>query len=146
MNRFYLTHFSLVLYFTQKFRTFQWFALQILPGLCMECRTWLKLVKREYSGLQILSLGLPKYFSGSFVNRTPNSCKNSKPFWKLHFGRGSAVRSPVNDEGLKSIQNSMGMVLDTRFHISFIMTLYYRMRQKFITKCVKFFITKCNSY
>ena len=106
----------------------------------MECRTRLKLVKREYSGLQILSLGLPKYFSRSFVNRTPNSCKNSKPFWKLHFGRGSAVRSPVNDEGLKSIQNSMSMVLDTRFHISFIMTLYYKMRQILLQNTTAFLL------
>ena len=65
--------------------------------------------------------------------------------------RGSVVRPPSNDEGLKDIQHSMSMVLDTMgFHILFIMTVYYKMRQlfyykmrqKFITKCVRFFITK----
>ena len=53
------------------------------------------------------------------------------------------------------------MVPGTRFHIRFIMTIYYEMwpillqnraailykiRQKFITKYVRFFITKCDSY
>ena len=41
-----------------------------------------------------------------------------------------------------------------RFHIWFIMKVYYKMRQlfhykmrqKFITKCVRFFITKCDSF
>ena len=36
----------------------------------------LKQVKREYSLTQILNFSLPKYFQGSFVNRTQNSSKN----------------------------------------------------------------------
>ena len=34
-----------------------------------------------------------------------------------------------NGQRLRSIQHSMSMVLDTRFHIWFIMTVYYKMRQ-----------------
>ena len=34
MIRFYLTHFTLVLYFTKKVI---WFTLQIMPGFYMEC-------------------------------------------------------------------------------------------------------------
>ena len=33
-----------------------WFALQIMPGFCMDCYTGLKWVKREYSLPQILRL------------------------------------------------------------------------------------------
>ena len=33
--------------------------------------------------------------------------------------------------GLRDIQRSMSMLLDTRFHIWLIMTLYYKMRQIF---------------
>ena len=33
-----------------------WFALQIIPGFCMECYTGLKCFERAYSLLQILNL------------------------------------------------------------------------------------------
>ena len=45
------------------------------------------------------------------------------------FGRGPVVSPPSDGEGLRDIQHSMRMVLDTRFHIWFIVTLYYKMRQ-----------------
>ena len=93
-------------------------------------------------------------FLRKFVNRTQNSSKKSKPFWKLRFGRESVVHRPFNDGRLKDIQYSISMALDTSFHIWFIMALhckmwqlfYYKMRQTFITKRISFFITKCDSY
>ena len=67
-----------------------------------------------------------KYFEGSFVNRTQNSSKNSKPFWRLCVGRGSAVHPPSNVEGLRDIQHSINRILDTRFYIWFIRTRFYK--------------------
>ena len=99
----------------------------------------------EYSLPQISILCLLKCFEVSFVNRTQNLSKNSKPFWRIRFGRGSVVRPPSNGDGIRDIQHSMSMV-DTRLHVWFIMTVYYKMRQKFITKCVRFFDTKCDSF
>ena len=58
---------------------------------------------------------------------------------------GGKITPPPTRLGLSDIQRSMNMLLDTRFHIWLIMTLYYKIRQKFITKCVRFFITKCDS-
>ena len=49
-------------------------------------------------------LSVPKFFYESFVNRTQNSSKNSKPFWRPRFGRGTVVQPPSNDEGLREIQ------------------------------------------
>ena len=97
----------------------------------------------------------------SFVNNTQNSNENYKPFWRLPFGRGSVVCPPSTGEWLRNIQHSLRMLLNARFHIWFIMTLYYncdryyykmrqlfcyKMRQKFITKCVRIFITKCDNF
>ena len=42
---------------------------------------------------------------------------------------GSAVHPPSNGAGLRDIQQSMSKILDTRFNIWFIMTLYYKTRQ-----------------
>ena len=64
-----------------------------------------------------------------FLYKTQNSSENSRPFWRLRFGKGSVIRQSSNGEGLRGIQHSMSMVLDTRFHIWFIMKLYYKMRQ-----------------
>ena len=71
-----------------------------------------------------------------------------------------SLNAPSNGEGLRDIQRSMSMVLDTRLYIWLIVSLtkcdrycyqmrqlfYYKMWPKFITKCVRFFITKCNSF
>ena len=63
-----------------------------------------------------------------------------------------SLNAPSNGEGLRDIQRSMSMVLDTRLYIWLIVSLTkcdrycYKMWQKFITKCVRFFITKCNSF
>ena len=147
-----LLHFSLVLYFTLK----QPFALHCKSCLFLYGMLhWAEMgFRREYSLLQILNLSLPKCFYGSFVNRYQNSSEDSKPFWRLCFGRGSIVCPPSNGKGLKDIQHSMSTVLDTRFHVWFITILYYKMRQlfycktrqKFITKCIRFFIIKCDSF
>ena len=135
----------------------------------MECYNGLKLVKRENSLPQVLNLSLPKCFLGSFVNKTQNSSKTSKPFWRLRFGRGSVVRPPFNGEELRD----RGFIFDSlwhfitkcnRYYYKIRQLLYYRMQQKFITKYVNFllqnatlllqnatvkcddFITKCDSY
>ena len=120
------------------------FALQIMPGFYkMECCTGLKWVKREYSLQQILNLTLPIYFSGIFVNRTQNSSENSKRFWRLRFGRRSVVRPPSNGEGLRNIQHSMNMLLDTGFIFDSLWQLLQNATD-IITKCDNYFITKCD--
>ena len=48
---------------------------------------------------------------------------------RLCFGRGSVVRPHSNGKWLRDIQHSMSMTLDTRFHIWFIMEVYYKMRE-----------------
>ena len=58
-----------------------------------------------------------------------NSSENFKPFWRMRFGRRSVVRPPSNGEGFKNIQHIMSLILNTRFYIWFIMTVYYKMRQ-----------------
>ena len=65
------------------------------------------------------------------LTRPKSQAKVSSPSGDCEetFGRGSAVRPPPNGEGLRGIQHNMSMVLDTRFYIWFIMTLYYEMRQ-----------------
>ena len=95
--------------------------------------------------------------------RTPNLARTSliKCYWILQNPRvttltvsellrenqqGGKITSHPPRLGLRNIQRTMSMLLDTRFHIWLIMTLYYKMRQKFITKCVRFFITKCDSF
>ena len=90
-------------------------------------------------------------FYGSFAYRTQTSSKNSKPFWRLYLGRGSVEHPPSNGEGFRDIHHSISTMLDPEFHIWFIMTLYYKMRQillqnaTVITNCNDF-ITKCDSY
>ena len=64
-------------------------------------------------------------------------------------------------KGLRNIQHSMSMVLTTRFHIWFIIKLYYKMRQILSINATAFlsqnsleiyykmhqvFFTKCDSY
>ena len=46
---------------------------------------------------------------------------------------GGKITPPLHPPrlGLRDIQRSMSMLLDTRFHIWLIMTLYYKMRQIF---------------
>ena len=133
-------------------------ALQIMPVFYMECYTRLKWVKREHSLPQMLNLSLPKCFSGSFVNRTQNSSKSSKPLQGLRFERWPVVHPPSNSEGLRDIQHSMSMVLYTRFIFDSLIwqfitkydrcyykmrqLSYYKMRQKFITICVRFLLQK----
>ena len=83
--------------------------------------------------------------------------KSSKTCWRMCFGRGSAVHAHSSGKELRDIQHSRSMILDRRFYIWFIMTLYfkmreillqnttadyYKMRHKFITKCVRFFCCK----
>ena len=68
--------------------------------------------------------------------------KSMRPIWPLHLVRRSVVRPSSNGEGIRDIQYRMNMLLDTRIHIWFIITGYYKMRQKPITKFVRFFYYK----
>ena len=58
-----------------------------------------------------------------------------------------------NGQRLRSIQHSMSMVLDTRFHIWLIMAVYYKMRQILLQNARSILLqnttglyTKCDSY
>ena len=124
-----------------------------MPSFYMECYNGLKWVKREYSLPQILNLSLSKCFYGNFVNRTQIEGKIPSHSKNCVLGEGSLLSPPTNSEGLKGIQHCINMVLDTSFHISFMMTVYYKMRgyyykmwQKFIKKRIRFFIAKCDTY
>ena len=99
-----------------------------MPDFYMECYTELKWVKREYSLPQNIT-SVRQNVSKIFANRTQNSSENSKPFWRLCLGRGSVAGPTSNGKWFRGIQHTMNMVLDTRFHIWFIMTLYYKLRQ-----------------
>ena len=81
-----------------------------------------------------------------FGNKNRNSSKNVKPFWRLHSVKESVYTLPLMD-----IQHSISLVLTTRFHIWFIMTLYYKMRQILLQNATILLqnptlITKCNVY
>ena len=67
---FYLINFSLSVVFHSE--TNIWSELQIMRGFYMECYTGLKLVKREYSLLQILNLSIAKMFRRTFWCRLTN--------------------------------------------------------------------------
>ena len=110
----------------------------------MECYTRLKWVKREHSLPQMLDLSLPKCFSGSFVNRTQNSSKSSKPLQWLHFERWSVVHPPSNGDGLRDIQHSMSMVLYTRFIFDSLIWQFITKYDRCYYKCDSFLITKCD--
>ena len=122
------------------------FTLQIMPDFYMQCYTGLEWVKRECWLRQILNLSLPNCFWGSFVKKTQNSSESSKPFWWLRFGKGSPAHPSSNREGLRDIQNSMSMVLDTRFHTWFIMTVYYKMRRLIQIATVQWFKQSTSIY
>ena len=53
------------------------------------------------------------------------SQQKSRAIQETAFYERVSLQSPSNVERLRDIQHSMGLVLDTRFHIWFIMTLYY---------------------
>ena len=71
--------------------------------------------------------------------------------------RATKIHLHSKDKGRRDNVHKISTVLNTRrsnfgiqqwlrSHIWFVRILYYKMRQKFITKWVSFFITKCNSY
>ena len=62
-----------------------------------------------------------KMFLRKFRNRTQNSSKNAKLFWRLRFERGSVVRPLSNGEGLRDMQHSINMVFK-------LLAVYYKMR------------------
>ena len=139
MVRFYLTNFSLSVVFHSE--TNIWSALQIMRGFYMECYTGLKLVKREYSLRQILNLSIAKMFRRTFWCRLTNDedelfhdgdryhIETSPLICKANQWTGFYKITASNMKELRNIQHSMSMVLTTRFHIWFIIKLYYKMRQ-----------------
>ena len=76
---------------------------------------------------------------------TQNSRKTSKPFWRFRLGRESVERPPSNGEGFRNITiararyETREFIFDSLWHFILICDrYYYKMRQKFITKCVRF--------
>ena len=73
------------------------------------------------------------------MKTTQVSRKNSKPFGSFQSEKRTEIDSSSKDKVLWDIDYKMSMVLDTRkssfgsqllwFHIWFIMTLYYKIRQ-----------------
>ena len=54
----------------------------------------------------------------------------------LQNGKVILLHPPSNGEGLRDIQYIMSMVLDTRFHIWFIMTVYYKMPKMLLQNAI----------
>ena len=105
--------------------------------------------------IQILNLSLSKCSVEIFFIWGRISSKHFGPFWNYYLGRATEVHLPFKDEGPRDIRHDMSMVQDTRksnfmsvqwfrFHIWFIIILYYKMQQILLKKCSSIFITKCD--
>ena len=78
----------------------------------------MKLPKRGYSLSQILNFSLLRCFLGCVINKTQKlSERKFQTIFETVFWRESGVCPPCNGKGLRDIQHSMSMVLDTMFHI-----------------------------
>ena len=104
---------------------------------------------------------LEKHFSRSQI-----SSKNSKQFWIFHLKRSTEVHLPSKDEGQGTSYYTQGNLtlwvntdlgfkfgslwyFTTKCDIYYCKTrhlTYYKIQQKFITKCIRLCITKCNSF
>ena len=60
--------------------------------------------------------------------------------------KGSVLGPPSNIEVLRDIQRNMSMLLDTRFHIWLIMTLYYKMRQILLQNATEVYYKMCQVF
>ena len=105
---------------------------------------------------QILNLSVSKCSLESFYNRSQIYDVNSLPLWRCRPGKATILHLLSKNEGPRDIGHSMTMKLDPRkfnfynqwfwFYRWFIVIFYYKTRQGFITKCVRFIITKYNSF
>ena len=105
--------------------------------------------------LLILNLSGSKCFQENLVYKAQITNKSSKSSQSFSPGRMTEIHPHSQDEGPMDIGHKMSMVLDKRksnfrslqvlwFHICFIVTLCYKMRQ--FLKKRQDFITKCHSY
>ena len=120
------------------------------------------------------NLSLPKCSLESFFNTGQISSKNSKTFWSFRLEKATEVDvfSRMNDQETLNIilpwyqtqtqgnpifrvNSGFGFIFGSlwyfitkydRCYLKMRQLFYYEMWQKFITKCVKLFITNCNSF
>ena len=104
-----------------------------------------------------------KMFRKKFFARAQISSKNFKPLWSLHWKKGTIINPSSKSKALGDIGHSMSMILDTRITIfgvnsgyDFIFDslwhlitkhaeFFYKIQQKIVIKCVRFFIRKCHT-
>lgn len=60
--------------------------------------------------------------------------RSFKQFWRLNFGRGSFVLPCSNGKRLRDIQHNINIVLASRFHIRFIITVLLQILTDIIKK------------
>ena len=104
-----------------------------------------------------------KMFRKKFFARAQILSKNFKPLWSLHWKKGTIINPSSKSKALGDIGHSMSMILDTRITIfgvnsgyNFIFDslwhlitkhaeFFYKIQQKIVIKCVRFFIRKCHT-
>ena len=91
-------------------------------------------------------MGLAKCFWGSFGSET-------QAILETMFYERVSLRPSSNGEEVRDIQHkwgwyqTQGFIFDSLWHfITKCKRYYYKIPQKFITKCIRFLITKCNVY
>ena len=103
--------------------------------------------KRNFSKPQILlilNLSVSKYFQEYIVTKSQISNKNSEPFQSFHLERRIEIYRPSKDEGINTRKSSFSVVVVFLYLVR--QLFYYKKRQKFITECVNFLITKFDSF
>ena len=108
-------------------------------------RNW-NLVKPHI--LHILNLSFSKGFHESFVSKAQILSKSFKPFWSLDSERGHSYLSSLNDERLSGIRyrtSTIFLGVNSGYSFVFSSLWHFMIKCYFITKCVRFLITKCDS-
>ena len=98
-----------------------------MPGFYMESNTGLKWVKREYSLPQIFSLVCRNVCEEVLLTEPKIQAEIPSHSGDCVLGEGQL--NTLSREGFRDIQHSMSTVLEPGIHISFIIVLYYKMRQ-----------------
>ena len=104
-----------------------------------------------------------KMFRKKYFAKAQISSKNFKPLWSLYWKKGTIINPSSKNKGLGDIGHSMSMIPDTRISIfgvnsgyNFIFDslwhlitkhaeFFYKIQQKVVIKCVRFFIRKCHT-
>lgn len=104
------------------------------------------------------------HFLGSFIDSFQMASSISKLLWRLSSWSGAVTHASSNNKGVRDIGNRISIVLDTKksfweptvtivsnfVHYDTLLhnatDLYYKKRQKFVTKHLSFFVTKYNSF